>query len=235
VYSEKPNETWDTRDDSDEVDGSQSATYDNEVADNELSGTPSQDSELHQLFTAVQGAVTRLFRLSMMIRKKPKKDDYATAVNTIPMDPTSDIIHVRDKHPILMEERLWLAERLGRAITSRRQYLIYRREHQEKLTAVHHLRTDEDGNTLWSGTRASTYELPGNFVGTQYLPPQPPARTTAATEYADSSKGTEGSAILLRIPLLPLSPTGKRYRYGDNFECPYCWRPQVIKTKAEWK
>jgi ligand-binding sensor domain-containing protein len=220
------------------VDSSQSVTYDDNVAYDELSSASLQDSELHQLFIAIQGAVTQLFRLSMMIRKKPKKDDYARAVDTVLMDPISDINHVKDKHPILREGRLWLAERLGRAITSCRQYFIYRRDHQEKLTAVHHLRTDEDGNTLWSGTRASTYyndELPGNFVGTQYLPPQHPARTTATTEYADSSKGTEGSTTSFKTPPLPLNPTGVRYKFGDHFECPYCWRPQEIKSKTEWK
>ncbi|KAM3071801.1 hypothetical protein ACMFMG_009659 [Clarireedia jacksonii] len=174
----------------------------------------------------------------MMIRKSPEKDDYAKARNTIPMDPTSDIIHIKNIHPTLMEGRLWLAERLGHAITSRRQYLIYRREHQAKLTAVPRLRTDDDAETLCLEPQASTHDNAGSsktFVGTQYPTPLPQAPKVAATRFVDLSKRTEGSESLLRIPLLPKSSAGVRYKYGDAFECPYCRKPQNVKSNAEWK
>jgi hypothetical protein len=235
VSGQEPNETWDSRD---EVDGSQSATYDNDVADNESFGAALQDSELHQLFAAVQGAVTQLFRLSMMIRKKTEKDDYNRAVYTVPMDPTNDIIYVKGKHPILMKERLWLAERLGYAITSRRQYLLYRQSYQEKLTTIHGMGASEDEDSLGFGALASAYhnaELPETVVGTQHPPPPQKARTNAKTGYVDSSKRGERRDSLLRIPLPPKSPMGKRYKYNDNFECPYCRRPQQFKSKGEWK
>ncbi|KAH9218587.1 hypothetical protein DL95DRAFT_385253, partial [Leptodontidium sp. 2 PMI_412] len=63
----------------------------------------------------------------MIIRKKPEKDEYVKASLTYTIDPTADIIHVGDKYPPAKKGDKWLMERLGIAITRRRQYLLYRK------------------------------------------------------------------------------------------------------------
>ena len=121
-------------------------------------------SELSELSLSVQEGVTNLFELSMIIRKKPEKDEYIKASLRYDFDPSLDINHVGDKYPSARRGEPWLMERLGTAITRRRQYLIYRREHQKRLEEVHQVTKDGDGKTVWSGTKASTF-IPDNRLG----------------------------------------------------------------------
>ncbi|KAH7370573.1 hypothetical protein BKA65DRAFT_366218, partial [Rhexocercosporidium sp. MPI-PUGE-AT-0058] len=196
----------------------------------------SGSSELRELGLAIQEGITNLFRLSMIIRKKPEKDEYLKASLTYTIDPTADIIHVGDKYPPAKKGDKWLMERLGIAITRRRQYLLYRKEHQEKMEQVHTLKKDAGGKTVWSGEKASTYHP------NEALEDSRPADlniwgfvSSAPTEYADSSKGKDGASDLLRTPLLPKDSVGVRAEYNQHFECPYCWRPQKVGDKNEWK
>ena len=92
------------------------------------------------------------------------------------------------------------------------------------------------GRTVWSGERASTYRpneilegsRPVDFNIGGFL-------SYARTEYADSSKGKDGATGLLRTPLLPKDSLRVRAEYNQHFECPYCWRPQKVQDKTEWK
>jgi hypothetical protein len=73
-----------------------------------------------------------LFRLSIAIRD-PAPTTQSTKI--ISADKSyfepHDILHVQAKYPGAPD---YLAERLGRAISARRQYLSYREEHHRKLT-----------------------------------------------------------------------------------------------------
>jgi hypothetical protein len=205
-------------------------------------GMTIQSSEIVELYLSIQEAITNLFRLSMIIRKKPERDEYVKAAARYQMDPISDIVHVGDKYPTAKKEDLpWLMKRLGIAITQRRQYLLYRREHQERIQEAHRLRAGPDGNTIWSGTKASTY-LPDEQAAIdpkdQPLPLKiiiDTSQKRPQTEYADSSRGRDGATDFLRTPPLPMRQDGSRVQYGDHFECPYCWRVQNVKDKYEWK
>jgi hypothetical protein len=178
----------------------------------------------------------------MIIRKKPEVDEYVKAASRYQIDPTSDVVHVADKYPTAKKHELpWLMERLGVAITRRRQYLIFRREHQKRMLQSHRMRVGPDGNTIWSGTKASTY-LPDEQVA---IDEEDQAQLTKITidssqkrprtEYADSSRGKDGATDFLRTPLLPMRHDGTRVQYGEHFECPYCWRLQKVLDKSEWK
>lgn len=140
---ERPNETWD-----------EPAISDGKVGENEGMQSP----EIVELCLSIQEAITNLFRLSMIIRKKPERDEYVKAATRYQIDPTSDIVHAGDKYPTAKKDKVpWLIRRLGVAITQRRQYLLYRREHQERMQEAHRMKAGPDGNTVWSGTKASTY------------------------------------------------------------------------------
>jgi hypothetical protein len=239
LSGKEPNETWVTIDPvGDGIVGHSQIITDVGVGANDLDfGTSTQSSELGELFMAVQGAVTNLLRLSMIIRKRPEADEFVKAASKVVMDPTSDIIRVVDKYPDIKGGRSWLSERLGTAITNRRQYLIFRRDHQQKMSEIHHFKMGQDQNTIWSGEKASTYY--GTFEGIGFETPTqiaiPISQEGTQTEYADSSKGKDGSSDLVRTPLLPKRSDGTRYHYGEHFECPVCRRVQVVKSKNEWK
>jgi len=56
------------------------------------------NSEMKELGLAIQDAITNLFELSIIIRKKPEKDEYIKASLENPIDPTTNIVHVSDKY-----------------------------------------------------------------------------------------------------------------------------------------
>jgi len=197
-------------------------------------------SDIKELLYSIRDRISDLFRLSIAIRKAPATDQYAKAALRYPnFDGTTDSVHVRDKYPEAMAEA-WLLDRLGLAITRRRQFLLYRKNHQQRLEEVHILKRGLDGKTMWSGTKASTHfpvseewETSGFENGHTASNDEYHARPK--TEYADSSRGTDGATNKLRTPRLPLKDNGIRAQYGETFECPYCHQLQMVADKAHWK
>lgn len=117
---------------------------------------------------------------------------------------------------------------------------MYRKYHQERLEELHTAKRNADGKTVWLGTKASTYmpsvEVSGgtsDFVNREF--DVRAATSRPKTEYADSSFGTDCSTDKLRTPHLLLNGEGVRVQFGEDFVCPYCQRPQLFETKAEWK
>jgi hypothetical protein len=97
---------------------------------------PHQISEAGELFRSTKDTITGLFRLSIIIRKASPRDRFAKALaaRQEPFDDRFDIDHVSHKFPMLnIKEKEWLKERVGKAITQRRQYLRYARDHRDKL------------------------------------------------------------------------------------------------------
>ena len=117
------NETWQTGALSESED--EAAEPDEDVA---------ETSDLQELFMAMKAANTNLMKMSMVIRNSPSRDDYLKAATRYPFDPKWDIGHVKEKHGSEKRHSDWLLERLGKAITRRRQYLKYREEHHGKLS-----------------------------------------------------------------------------------------------------
>jgi hypothetical protein len=200
----------------------------------------SSSSDIKELFCSIRDRIGDLFRLSIAIRKAPATDEYAKAALRYPnFDGTADSIHVRDKYPEATGES-WLMDRLGLAITRRRQFLLYRKDHQQRLEEVRALKRGLDGKTMWSGTKASTYfpaseELESSTLEDGYAVYNVEHYARPITEYADSSLGVDGATKKLRTPRLPLNDNGVRAQYGETFECPYCHRLQMMVDKAHWK
>lgn len=77
-------------------------------------------------------------RLSIVIRDATPRDRYIRAISSAktPFLDSFDIAHVGQKFPRLEAKGLmWLQERLGKAITQRRQYFKYCRDHHNKFQA----------------------------------------------------------------------------------------------------
>ncbi|KAF4634492.1 hypothetical protein G7Y89_g3617 [Cudoniella acicularis] len=205
-----------------------------------LGGVKTQKvSETAELLRAIQDGIASLFQLSMIIRKRPETDEYIKAASMYPMDPIFDIVRIGDVYPAVRGTNDWLSNHLGRALTRRRQYLLYRKEHQRKMQEVHRVREGPDGKTVYSGEGASSYHGNDTFPestplsldkqGVQAAPKGP------RTQYADSAKASERGTNILRTPPLPKKDDGSRVKYGEHFECPYCWRIQRFEEKGDWK
>lgn len=201
---------------------------------------PRKGSEIVELYLSIQEAVTSLLQLSSIIRKKPQVDEYIKAESKFPdMDPWIDINHVSDRYPKSKDGNLWLKNRLGTAITRRRQYLLYRKEHQEIMEAGSAKSIGMDGKTIKSRGDATTYfsmdQAREIFEASENKPVITIENEDLRTVYADSTFGKDGASDLLRTPLLPKNTDGRRVEYGEHFECPYCRRIIVVSDKQHWK
>ncbi|RDL42221.1 uncharacterized protein BP5553_02200 [Venustampulla echinocandica] len=210
-------------------------------------------SEIKEIFASITDAINNLFRLSMIIRNSTSRDRYskaaAAAAASSPFNDQFDISHVRHKFPTLHSKgKDWLAIRLGKAITQRRQYLWYCREHHARTLRDPQSVTSKDRttlrpsfaagmgadgqsahlNTALSGigqTQASTLLLTSDLI-----PHEDPAEELRSeTSYATSIDEDKSSTKLTVIPLDNVS------KDLSHFECPYCWQIQGTKTQKAWR
>ena len=150
-------------------------------------------------------------------------------------------------------ETPWLEKRLGKAITRRRQYLWYCREHRDKLA----LEPEEAKKEVWSterktavsGVRDQQSSKDAKSYAAGSKPPSTLALTTASTlvptkldtveEESDgdrsetsyaTSVGDDSSSYKLRVP-----PPPEESDKGNHFECPYCRSIQTIKSLHSWR
>jgi hypothetical protein len=93
--------------------------------------------ELSELTLSVGDIITSLFKVSMLVQKATTRDRYAKAASAkdAAFLAEFDIRHVADKYPKLRAQP-WLLKRLGHAITQRRQFLRYCRNHKNRIAHV---------------------------------------------------------------------------------------------------
>jgi hypothetical protein len=150
-------------------------------------------------------------------------------------------------------ETPWLEKRLGKAITRRRQYLWYCREHRDKLAlepeeAKKEIRSAERKTAvLGVQDQQSSKDAKSYAVGSK--PPSTLALTTASTlvttnldtveeesdgDRSETSYATsiddDSSSYKLRVP-----PPPEESEKGKHFECPYCRSIQTIKSLHSWR
>ncbi|TVY88148.1 hypothetical protein LAWI1_G005905 [Lachnellula willkommii] len=217
---------------------------------------PSDDeiSEIKEIFKSITDAINNLFRLSMIIRNNTSRDRYAKAAAaalSVPFDDAFDISHVEHKFPALKSKgKEWLVVRLGKAITQRRQYLRYCREHHHKISREHHpiprpqvmqpsgIKPEVVAG-LTADARSAFSKLTSTLAPTQastllltsdQLPEEAPLEDSQSqTSYATSNGEDINSHKLRVIKLEDIS------RGASHFECPYCWQIQASKSQKTWK
>ena len=226
----------------------------NEDGASVLSDQSQPSSELEELLESSGDTVASLFKISVLVKSATSRDRYAKAAKAQgePFDARFDISHVGHKFPRIHQTE-WLETRLGKAITQRRQYLRYCRQHRDRLNVQHKV-ADVSENpidkapTLVRKPVEESSEAPKS-QNPSLKPPSTFAITTASTLLVDNFDSRENppdevqsqssyatsinedeSSDNLRVPPLP-----DEALRGLPFECPYCWAPQLIKTRRAWK
>lgn len=233
-----------------EVDLSALLPEPNEDTDNERSDDE-ELSEVREIFISIEDAISNLFRFSAIVRNNANRDRYAKAVAAAiatPFNSQFDICHVEHKFPALAKkDKRWLVERLGKAITQRRQNLKYCRELHDK--------TAKEPQNLGSGPVAtrlleSSSHSPARLLPVARSDDSKPMSTMAPTQastlifrpgqaiegeleeeaqshtsYVTSTSEDSSNTMLSVISLEEVSNGFKQ------FECPYCWQIQTARSQ----
>ncbi|KAH6632931.1 hypothetical protein C7974DRAFT_375086 [Boeremia exigua] len=211
-------------------------------------------SEAEESFGTAKDTITGLFRLSILIRKYTPRDRFSRALSgPNPFDETFDVAHVSQKFPKLDQAPYaWLKLRLGRAITQRRRYLQYAREHRQKLghgleesgissipiqpsslapKQLNFPMRSEAGVTRTLGhpstltpTNASTLLLPSSTVPDEDLEDSQ-SQTSFAISLEDEDRNEQ-----FHLPTLADVLNG-----NETFECPLCWTIQSFRKESTWR
>lgn len=187
------------------------------------------DSELTQIMMDIIDIIDCLLRLSVSVQNPAPHDRFkATTSTDASFYEVSDINHVGDKFKSAEE---WLVERLGKAISHRRQYFKYRDTHHQKLACG--LEDPESDLHIGQSTVASSIpqhlkmgNTSGGTASFDVLDEDQRSDTGhSQTSYATSVAVSE----LLRVPEIP-----KEYSRGA-FECPFCFMMIVVSERHAWK
>ncbi|EME79157.1 uncharacterized protein MYCFIDRAFT_34701 [Pseudocercospora fijiensis CIRAD86] len=132
------------------------------------------------------------------------------------------IPHVQNKYP---SAQAWLAQRLGRAISSRRQYIIYRDIYgKKKHQGLENEAPDEQTTTVATsipGVKPPTLDVADLNKD---------ADDTESFYSMTSFAPTESDASVLRPPRLP-----EKGASGDPFDCPICNSIVQFTNKERWR
>ncbi|KAF2130671.1 hypothetical protein P153DRAFT_338722 [Dothidotthia symphoricarpi CBS 119687] len=217
------------------------------------------ENEDTQLLEEIGACITRLFRVSNLIRHAAPTDLFARALNRNrhQFNDQFDIAHVGERYPKLATEELaWLQKRLGRAITQRRQYLSYMRDHREKLegtftrddtpkiveprSQVAAIQLPAMQMQLDSSSRPSTFLTKASSVKAGCITPQMLTVEETSDHENDAKSYTTVSRSIndeldtsttMRIPQLAELRTGSR----NEVECPFCFRMKIFKNERVWR
>ena len=198
-------------------------------------------------------------KTSIVIRDATPRDRYVQASissKSLFID-SFDISHVAHKFPKLdLDERQWLKERLGKAVTQRRQYLKYSRDHHDRFQELG--KKSAPSLEDRGGDHISEYDRkPGQQADTtvKSLPTSAFAPTDASTLQISelkpldevSSEATENTSDIVSQTSYATSicdndnesqirpPKLKEITNTFPFECPYCWNLLEIKSERAWR
>ncbi|KAF4995056.1 hypothetical protein FDECE_12911 [Fusarium decemcellulare] len=194
-----------------------------------LEPLPPMPSELSQIFDSIVEDINCLLRLSVSIRNPAPHDCFkqSALTDTTHFEPF-DIQHVRSKFPTASTE---LIERLGRAISRRRQFFKYREMHHHKLASGLLDSASGTDDTVQSTVASSIpYHLktvPNIDTSASSILEDDDASAAAwsETSYATSATNTERP----KLPALPKEAD------SGPFECPLCFMIVSIKSRRMWK
>ncbi|RYP16572.1 hypothetical protein DL765_005033 [Monosporascus sp. GIB2] len=206
-----------------------------------------------ELLDMISEYLSALFRIAVIIRTATARDRYDRALQYSNADflDQFDIDYVRTRYPKLNDHHV-LAQRLGRAITNRRKFIAYSRDHGDRLHADGSremqspletlkqkqkdpvLDTTSRSGALPGRDRADAFTVKESSKATTLLPAKVNMNNLAAAAgeendnvsfvSASTSFNTEGS--VLTLPSLEDISQGK-----PEFECPICRTIQRLPAR----
>lgn len=191
----------------------------------DIAPDPDEDmpgTEIEQIAMDIKEVVDSLLRLSITIRNPAPHDRFLMSGSTDTSHfEAFDIQHVKVKFE---DAGSWLTERLGRAISRRRQYFKYRQQHHDKL--AYGMDGDDDRGIAPSTLASSIPEkLKKGNQGLLDDDNDSNADWVSQTSFATSVGGSEQ----LHVPPLP-----EEAEKGP-FECPFCFMIVNITDRKAWK
>ncbi|KAH7082518.1 hypothetical protein BKA63DRAFT_133135 [Paraphoma chrysanthemicola] len=217
----------------------------------ELLDSTGRDERI-ELLEEVDSCIKRLFRVSRLIRDAAPSDVFIKALSRkrYHFDDQYDISHVKHKYPKLSKEQTtWLSNRLGRAITQRRCYLSYVRDHGDKLASDSRENNFSSANTTLTPshhpitnstlappstfrTKASTIGPIINFTTRVEESSESEDDTKSYTTVSRSIALPAESILQSRIPNLDSLPAIEGSR---EVKCPFCYRLRRFRNEKTWR
>lgn len=196
---------------------------DDELADYFNDDGDFEKTELDKTLDSLSHVINCLLRLSVAIRSRAPHDEFISRVGEDLNENFAhwDAGHVQEKFPLV--ER-GLANRLGRAISRRRQFFKYRDEHQSRLAeGLDDMSLGDQATTVASSIPEHLKDASNDLISLDlsFETRSDASRTTYATAGPDSTK--------LRVPPMP-----RDYIEGP-FLCPFCHMIVSIETRDDWK
>ncbi|KAF2144986.1 uncharacterized protein K452DRAFT_284377 [Aplosporella prunicola CBS 121167] len=194
------------------------------------------NTELRQLMTSTHDTTTMLLRLTMAIQNPAPHDQIMNSADADTSFYTPyDIFHVKSKLATATDD---IADRLGKAISRRRQFFKYRELHHQKLAygiqrslgqvSTEETKTEHQPPTTIASSLPGNVKLSAHPAALNLSYDERPESGLTQTSFATSAD--EGDEKILKIPLLPA--VGQN---GDPFECPYCFTMISIRSNLSWK
>lgn len=202
---------------------------DGELAQYFSENNDSKIASLDELVDDIKRMVDRLLRLAVVIKNPTPHKQFLTrqADNLISNYQPFDVSHVQEKFPGVSYP---LAERLGKALSVRRQYFRYREERFNRRAEGLDADVSQWLNDFEQTTAAGS-SIPERFKDLAITAEQiveviyEDDKSEVATSYAASDVNTTE----LRVPPIP-----KEYTEGP-FKCPFCHSLVSISDRQGWK
>ncbi|KAF3071412.1 hypothetical protein CFAM422_006400 [Trichoderma lentiforme] len=185
-----------------------------------------EQSEITNILGDIGHIIDCLLRLSITIRNPARHDQFNSrvGVDIVSSYTQWDINHIREKFSRLDDK---LVDRLGMAMSRRRQYIKYREDHSKKL--AHGLLGEhgegENATTIASSIPKKLKDEENNAIFTKMDALLDNMSEASGTSYANSIAATNE----LRVPSIP-----KEYIDGP-FLCPICHTLIIINDRNSWK
>lgn len=192
---------------------------------------PEEDpsEEIRMNMDLISESLKALFRIAVLIRKTNTDSRFERAIHAskFTFPHTFDVDHVREKYPKLKtEEQSWLAERLGKAIARRRQFIKYCRDHKARLALDDENIEAENATTVIQSSKATTLKL----EEIQAVPNFP------VDDYEDDGVSILSTSTTTDVlSTLALPRLQDLSRDGEAFECPICFTLRSIKGDRSWR
>ncbi|KAK5996436.1 hypothetical protein PT974_01770 [Cladobotryum mycophilum] len=177
--------------------------------------------EFPQIIDSINEVINCLFRLSVSIRNPAPRDLFmkSAATETSHFEEF-DISHVRSKFARADNN---VIERLGKAISRRRQYFKYRELHHEKLAqGIDSAESQDEGQSTVSSS------IPQNLKTTH------PKTVVQGHDFDDNGSLTTYAPSSMDPEQLRILPLPKDAHKGP-FECPLCFTMVEIASHDSWK